>query len=113
MHELPAVENLIRTLDEETEARNISRIKAIHIVIGELSSYVGECVQTYFDLLSQGHSCEDARLYFRHVAARFKCTSCGHEFDHDRDFTCPLCGGDGKLVPGTGKEFLVEKLETD
>ena len=82
MHELPAVEDLIRTLDEESERRGISRIEEVHIVIGELSSYVGECVNMYFDLLSAGHTCEGAKLFFEHTKARFKCSCCGLEFDH-------------------------------
>lgn len=113
MHELPAVEDLIRTLDEESEKKDIRKITGIHLVIGELSSYVGECIETYFDLLGGGHSCEGAKLYFRRVPARFRCTSCGHEFDHDRDFSCPVCKGDSKLIPGTGKEFMIESIDTE
>ena len=113
MHELPAVEDLIRALDEESEKKNILKIKEVHLVIGELSSYVGECVQMYFDLLSEGHTCENARLVITHTRARFKCISCSHEFDHDRDFICPSCGGEGRLIKGTGREFLINKLVYD
>ncbi len=112
MHELPAVEDLIRTLDEESENKGISKISEVHIVIGELSSYVGECVQMYFDLLSEGHSCENAKLVFHHTRARFKCISCGNEFEHGTDFICPSCGGEGRLIKGTGKEFLISSVKT-
>ena len=108
MHELPAVEDLIRSLDEESEKKGISEIKEVHIVIGELSSYIGECVQMYFDLLSEGHTCENAKLVFTHTKAKMKCPSCGLEFEHDRDFTCPGCGGFGKLIKGTGQEFMIK-----
>lgn len=110
MHELPAVEDMIRTLDEESEKKQIKRIKEIHLTIGELSSYVGECIEMYFDLLSAGHSCEGAKLFFTHTKARFRCVSCGYEFDHDNSFTCPKCGADGRLVQGTGREFLISSL---
>ena len=110
MHELPAVEDLIGTLDETAREKEISGIKEINIVIGELSSYVGECVQMYFDLLSEGHACEGAVLNFRPTKARFKCEKCGHEFDHGRDFFCPECGSMGRLVEGTGKEFMIESI---
>ena len=110
MHELPAVEDMIRSLDEESEKRNISRIAEVHITIGELSSYIGECVRMYFDLLSEGHTCEGASLFFTHTKARFICTKCGHEFEHGSDFVCPECGADGRLIPGTGKEFLISSI---
>lgn len=113
MHELPAVEDLIRSLDEESEKKGISKISEVHLTIGELSSYVGECVQMYFDLLAEGHTCENAKLIFSYTRAVFCCTSCGREFEHGRDFICPSCGGEGRLVKGTGREFLISKLVYD
>ena len=113
MHELPAVEDLIRALDEESGKKNISKINEVHLTIGELSSYVGECVQMYFDLLSEGHTCENAKLIITHTRARFRCVSCGNEFEHERYFTCPVCSGEGRLIKGTGKEFLINKLVYD
>ncbi|MBO5551127.1 MAG: hydrogenase maturation nickel metallochaperone HypA [Lachnospiraceae bacterium] len=113
MHELPAVEDLIRALDEESLNKNISRISEVHLTVGELSSYVGECVQMYFDLLSEGHSCENAKLIFKYTKASFRCVSCGHEFEHGRDFICPVCGGEGRLIRGSGREFLIHKLVYD
>ena len=112
MHELPAVEDLIANLDEISKGKGIDRISEVCLCIGELSSYVGECVQMYFDILSEGHSCEGARLIFKHTRARFRCSSCNAEFEHGKDFTCPFCGGDGKLIPGTGKEFMIESVKT-
>ncbi|MBQ7584371.1 MAG: hydrogenase maturation nickel metallochaperone HypA [Lachnospiraceae bacterium] len=111
MHELPAVEDIIRTLDEESEKQGIERIEEVHIVIGELSSYVGECIELYFDLLSAGHTCEGAKLFFTRVGARFRCEGCGNEFLHAKGFSCPKCGGDGRLIPGTGKEFLISSVK--
>ena len=113
MHELPAVEDMIRTLDEESERKNIKRIEEVHITIGELSSYVGECIELYFDLLSAGHTCEGAKLFFTRTKARFRCISCGNEFDHGKDFSCPLCGMDARLIKGTGQEFMISSLVYD
>ena len=111
MHELPAVEDIIKALDEESEKKKIKRIEEIHLVIGELSSYVGECIELYFDLLSAGHTCEGAKLFFTHKKAKFRCLSCGSEFERERDFSCPRCGGDGRLVKGTGQEFLISQIK--
>ena len=111
MHELPAVEDMIETLDRESLKRNIKKIEEIHLTIGELSSYVGECIELYFDLLSAGHTCEGAKLFFAHTRARLKCVSCGLEFDHVRDFTCPSCSGQGRLIKGTGEEFLISSIK--
>ncbi len=113
MHELPVVEDMIRQLDEESAKRGISSISSVELVIGELSSVVGEAVQMYFDVLSDGHSCEGAKLNFTFVQARLKCSSCGEEFDHKKDFVCPLCGAQARLIKGSGREFYIKSFHTD
>ena len=111
MHELPAVEDMIRTLDRESEEKGIKKIERINLSIGELSGIIGECVQIYFDLLSEGHSCEKAELNITHVPAIFKCSKCGKEFPHGKSFNCPDCGGEAVLIKGTGREFMIVSVE--
>ena len=111
MHELPVVEDLIKTLDRESEEKNITGIKAVNLRIGELSGIMGECVQMYFDVLSRGHSCERAVLNITHVPAMLKCDKCGREFPHEKSFDCPDCGRMGKLVKGSGREFMLESID--
>ena len=111
MHELPAVQDMIKTLDRESEEKGIKKIERINLSIGELSGIIGECVQIYFDLLSEGHSCEKAKLNINHVPARFKCSKCGKEFPHEKSFNCPDCGGESVLIKGTGREFMIVSVE--
>lgn len=111
MHELPVVQDMIKTLDKESEEKGIKRIKEINLVIGELSGIIGECVQMYFDLLSKGHSSEGAVLKFTHISATLKCPSCGKEFPHEKSFDCPECGETGRLIKGSGREFLIKSVE--
>ena len=113
MHELPVVENLIRTLDRQTEQERYKRILEVHLVVGELSGIVDECIETYFDMLSEGHSCENAILTFEHEPATLKCLKCGHEFQHGKSFACPSCGGDSRLLKGTGGGFLVKSIKAE
>ena len=113
MHELPVVQELIERLDKESEERGIAHISEIHLRIGELSGVVGECVQLYFDLLSEGHSSEGAKLIFTHVPVRFKCPGCGREFPHKGSFSCPECGADGVRVRGSGEDFHIVSFKGD
>ena len=41
MHELPVVQDIIRTMDEESERNGLKKIDSVELVIGELSSVVG------------------------------------------------------------------------
>ena len=110
MHELPVVQDIIRTMDEESERNGLKKIDSVELVIGELSSVVGECVKMYFDTLSEGHTCENAKLNFTHTHAELRCMNCGNVFEHNSSFSCPLCGGDGKLVKGTGRDFYIKSF---
>ncbi|MBO6137507.1 MAG: hydrogenase maturation nickel metallochaperone HypA [Lachnospiraceae bacterium] len=110
MHELPAVTEIINTLDEESRKNGLSRIKKVDFIIGELSSIEEECVRSYFELLSQGRTSEGAELEFTKAYARLRCPKCGREFEHSRGFDCPECGSGGILIKGTGREFVIKEI---
>lgn len=111
MHELPVVQDVIRAVTAEARNNGVNRVKSITLVFGELSSVMDESVQMYFELLAEGTPCEGAVLKFEHVPATLRCTACGFEFDHIRSFSCPQCGGESRLVKGTGREMLIKSIE--
>ena len=76
MHELPVVMDIIREMDEQAQKCGFEKITEIDLVIGELSSVVDESVQMYFDVASQDHPCENAKLKFEHEPAMLKCKEC-------------------------------------
>lgn len=110
MHELPVVLDLIRTVEKEAGERGLHKVDRIDLVIGELSSVVGESVQMYFDIASENTVCAGAKLTFDHRPALLKCTDCEKEFPHEKSFSCPACGGDAVLVKGTGREFYIRSF---
>jgi hydrogenase nickel incorporation protein HypA/HybF len=111
MHELPVVLDILRVMEEEAGKRNFKKITRIDLVIGELSSIVGECVQMYFDVASKDSVCAGAKLTFDYRPAMLRCRKCGREFPHQKSFTCPACGGDAVLIKGTGREFYIRSFE--
>lgn len=102
MHELPAVLNLLDTMEKTAREHNIRRVTRIDLKIGELSDLVDDCIQLYFDMASEGTVCEGAKLVFTREPAQLRCTSCGCTFPHETSFDCPRCGGKTTLVRGTG-----------
>lgn len=111
MHELPVVMDIIREMDEQASARGFHKITEIELVIGELSSIVDESVQMYFDVASQDHLCENAKLKFEYEPAMLKCRECGNEFPHEKSFQCPKCGGDAMLIKGSGRSFYIRSFD--
>jgi len=113
MHELAVTESIVKIAQEKAGELGASRVTGINLVLGEWSGLVDDCIQFYFDILSQGMLAQGARLSFQRIPARFRCRSCEAEFTPSQyDWTCPRCrrlGGD--LI--AGREFYLESIEVD
>jgi hydrogenase nickel incorporation protein HypA/HybF len=111
MHELAVTEDILRIVSEHAEGAGAEGVTDIHLVIGDMSSFVDDSIQFYFDLLSPGTVAEGAELHFHRVGIRFRCRECGHEFEpRGMDWSCPECGRMGGEVIA-GKEFFVDSIE--
>ncbi len=111
MHELPVAQNILKiALRHAGDAQRITRI---NLVIGDLSSIVGDSVKFYWDLISKETLAEGSELQFDRIKTRFYCNDCEHEFEPiNREFKCPECGSfQAKVI--AGKEFLVESIEVE
>lgn len=113
MHELPVTEEILRIVTRHAIEAQAQRITHIHLVIGELASFIDDSIQFYFDLLSPQTLAQGAQLHFHRVETRFRCRQCETEFSPEgRDWTCPTCGALGGDVIA-GKEFYVESIEVE
>lgn len=112
MHEYPVTLEIVR-IAENTAREKGGTVKAIHLVVGEDSGFIGESIQMYFDVISEGTLCEGALLTIKDIKPLMKCDSCGHLFERKRfSFTCPFCGGDGSPTD-IGKEFYIESVDLE
>lgn len=111
MHELPITQNILEIALRH--AGDATRITRINLVIGDLSSVIGESVQFYWDMLSEGTVAEGADLHFDRIKARFHCSDCEAEFEPDgRKFDCPDCDG-VRVELIAGSEFRIESIEVE
>jgi hydrogenase nickel incorporation protein HypA/HybF len=113
VHELAVTQSMVQLVIRHAEKAGAARVSRINLVVGELSGYVDECVQQYFDLLSKGTLLEKAELLVRRVPATGKCKNCGNKFEVvAARWTCTSCGGQSiELL--RGDELLVESIEVD
>ena len=113
MHELSVTEQLLAITLEHARKANAERVLAVHLVIGDLSSFVGESIQFYFNILSEGTKAEKASLSMTRIPARVRCKPCQHEFTPEgSNWLCPRCGGLIEEVI-SGREFYVESIEVE
>ena len=109
MHELSITENILDICLQYAE--DATRITDIHIVIGQLSSFVDESIQMYWDIICVDTIAIGATLHFRRVPAKVRCQYCEVIYLlNTPDFACPQCGSvRGEII--AGDEFYVESIE--
>jgi hydrogenase nickel incorporation protein HypA/HybF len=114
MHELAVTQSILEIALRHAEKAGAQRILAINLVIGELTGFVDDSIQFYFDFMSKDTPAQDARLTFERIAPRARCQECSIEYapPNSRLWTCPGCGALGGEVIA-GREFSVASIEIE
>ncbi|OPZ60895.1 MAG: hydrogenase nickel incorporation protein HybF [Deltaproteobacteria bacterium ADurb.Bin510] len=111
MHEFAVTKHMTELVLKEAERAGASKVTDIYLAIGDISSFINESVQLYFDMYSKDTIAAGAKLHFRRIQAEFVCRACGQSFTpRGESFDCPACGGLGKPTD-KGHEFYVEKID--
>jgi hydrogenase nickel incorporation protein HypA/HybF len=113
MHELAVTEGIVNiVLDKAKEAR-ANKITDISLVVGELSGFVPDCIEFYFDVLSKDTIAQGAVLHFELVSIQARCRACLTTFSpQDTRWVCPKCYGMNVEVVG-GRELYVKNMEVE
>ena len=113
MHELPITQKIIKIAEEHCRENGGARVLKVNRVVGDYSGYVGESIQTYFDVITEGTLCEGAACEITHVEPKLKCNKCGRLFKKQLlTFDCPYCDGQGEQTD-IGKEFYIDTIEIE
>lgn len=113
MHELSVTESILNIASEYAQNSGASRVTAINLVIGQLSSIVDDSVRFYWDLVAENSLCQGAALHFERIAAKLVCQDCGLEYNIPERLTpCPRCASFNTRVV-SGEEFFVESIEIE
>ncbi len=114
MHELPATQGLLDVALEAARKAGAERVLAIDLVVGDLTSFVDDSIQFYFDIMSRNTPAEGAELRFRREPAEGHCGECGHTFPVTPPVPrlCPECESLALRVEG-GQDFYVDSIEVD
>jgi hydrogenase nickel incorporation protein HypA/HybF len=113
MRELQSIRNILNKSLLQARTANATRIKSLHLVIGEISELDQSTIRKHWDEISTGTPAEQAQLYFRLMDAEVQCMACFTKY-HPRDgkIHCPHCGSYGAKIIA-GEEFYLESIELD
>lgn len=113
MHELSVTENLLDIALRHAEAAKARRVTDLYLRIGQLSSFVDDSVQFYWDIISKGTPCEGAVLHFERIPAELQCLDCGTSYTLDGEMHgCPQCGS-SRIKVLRGDELTVDSIGID
>ena len=62
MHELGITENIMDIALDKAKEAQASKISRINLVVGELSGFVSDCIEFYFEFLSKDTIAQGAKL---------------------------------------------------
>jgi hydrogenase nickel incorporation protein HypA/HybF len=113
MHEFSITQNILEIALRHGEKAGAARIVRLNLVVGELSSVIGDSVQFYWDIVARETIAEGAELCFERVPGSLRCVGCGEVFRlSGRAYTCPACGESQVVVAG-GDEFRLASIEVE
>lgn len=113
MHELGVTENIVNIALTKAEEVQAKKILKISIVIGELSGFVPDCIEFYFESLSKETIAMGAKLDFNMIPSRFRCRDCSAiSSPEGLLWICPSCQSHSMEVIG-GQEFYIKDLEVE
>lgn len=113
MHELPITQHIIEVADKHCRENGGIRVLKVNLVVGEYSGYVGEAIQNYFEVITEGTFCEGAVCEIKSVEPKLRCNKCGRLFKKQMlTFDCPYCDGQGEQTD-IGKEFYIDTIEIE
>ncbi|MGB7988921.1 MAG: hydrogenase maturation nickel metallochaperone HypA [Candidatus Methylophosphatis roskildensis] len=113
MHEMSLAEGVLQIVEEAAREQGFTRVRAIRLEIGQLSSVEVEALRFCFDAVTRATLAEGARLEIDTVPGAGWCMMCSASVPLPALYeACPRCGG-YQVQPTAGTEMRVKDLEVD
>jgi hydrogenase nickel incorporation protein HypA/HybF len=114
IHELPVTKNILELVLNYAQEAEAERVTRITLRVGELTDFIPEILQRYFDYISKGTIAAGAAIVMIPIPLLLKCENCAEivRLSPRRlsEYACPACGSH-KGALESGLELLVEEIE--
>jgi len=113
MHEMSLAEGILQIVEDAAKAEGSTRVKAVWLEIGQLSSVETEALRFCFDAVTRDSVAQDARLEIIETPGQGWCMKCSRNVPVTALYEpCPICGSHQIQVTGGG-EMRVRELEVE
>ena len=113
MHELTITENIISIILQKAKEVDARQITKVDLQIGRLTSFIPECIQLQFDILSRNTLAAGASLAFHQPETKLHCRKCDRDYTSDSlDVICPRCHA-LEIDILSGLELYVESIDIE
>ena|SRR6266702_5143815 len=95
MHEVAAMQGMVRTVLEYMQQAGGTRVTYVQLVLGASGHFTEEAARQHFAALTADTPTEGADLTIAWLPAQFQCFTCLHRFEScepAEQVTCPGCG---------------------
>ena len=93
--------------------RQPKRVVAVHIAVGELTSYNEEQIQAQWSMLVRDTALARVTLLIRTIRAEQQCMVCFEKYHPlNKETSCPHCGSVGAKIIA-GEEFYLESIKEE
>lgn len=114
MHELPVTQSIVNIVCDEARKHKLKKVNEIRLKIGEISGLVPDCIQYYFDIISENTIAKGAVIKIEKIPLKMKCKNCGFtaNFDVFNGSKCIECDSN-ELTRVSGNEFYIDSIEAE
>ena len=116
MHEMSLVRDVIEVVSDKALQAGATRVKTVHLTIGQGRDVVMELFDGVFGYLARGTVCEGAQLDVAQPPYMVRCRDCGMIYHIDtRDqatWDCPRCTSRMHDVV-SGMQFEIDRIEVE
>ncbi|WP_138206658.1 hydrogenase maturation nickel metallochaperone HypA [Haloimpatiens lingqiaonensis] len=110
MHELGVVIEVVNTIEKIAIKQKLTKIDALVLQIGELSSMVPKYIEECYPAAVDGTILQDTKLKIEIIPGNAICKRCSKVFNIiENGKKCPNCGSDD-LGLLSGKEFMIKEI---
>ena len=110
MHELGVVIEVVKTVERFAEKNGVTRIDALVLQIGELSSMIPKYIESCYPAAVDGTLLEKTELKIEVLPGNGLCGKCVKAFNLLKNQgICPECGN-GEFEILSGKEFMIKEI---